>query len=83
MKYDDLLIALSYVHTDFIMLQLDITSAYHFMSIYRPHTEFWEFSLVDKSGVTNFYKFIVLPFGFSKLRGGEQRDLGFLDGDFG
>ena len=47
------------------MIRFDLTSAYHFIDLYYPHTDFMGFSWVDKEGNVVFYKFLVLPFGLS------------------
>jgi hypothetical protein len=63
-KFEDLRIAL-FLKKDCHMITFDITSAYHFIEIYPPHTDFWGFSWVDKDNKISYYKFVVLPFGFS------------------
>ncbi|XP_053389358.1 uncharacterized protein LOC128552356 [Mercenaria mercenaria] len=64
-KFEDLRIALSFLKKDFHMIKFDITSAYHFIEIYPPHTDYLGFSWVDKENNVVFYKFLVLPFGLS------------------
>ncbi|MEW8544359.1 MAG: reverse transcriptase domain-containing protein [Candidatus Thiodiazotropha sp.] len=97
-KYDDLKIALSYLQKGFHMIKFDITSAYHFIEIFPPHTEFLGFSWTDKDGKRRYYKFLVLPFGLSsacylfskitrplvaKWRGEGKMILMYLDDGFG
>lgn len=77
------------------MIKFDLTSAYHFIEIYKPHTKFLGFSLKDKTGKTNYFKFLVLPFGLSsacsvftrpliaKWRDERELILMFLDDGFG
>jgi hypothetical protein len=62
-KFEDLRIALSFLKTDCHMIKFDITSAYHFIEIYPPHTKFLGCSWVDKDNKISYYKFLVLPFG--------------------
>ena len=64
-KFEDIRIALSYLEKGFYQIKFDLTSAYHFIEIYKPHTEFLGFSWPDKSGNIIYYKFLVLPFGIS------------------
>lgn len=64
-KFEDLRIALSYLQKGSFMIKFDITSAYHFIEIFEPHTEFLGFSWVRDDGQVIFYKFLVLPFGLS------------------
>ena len=64
-KYDDLHIALSYLQKGFYMIKFDITSAYHFIEIFEPHTECLGFSWVNTSGETTYYEFLVFPFCLS------------------
>ena len=79
------------------MIKFDIHSAYHFLDIYPPHTEFLGFSWVV-DGVAKFYRFLVLLFGLSsvpyiftkltrlliaKWRGDGKSVLMFLDDGFG
>ena len=64
-KYEDIKIALAYLQQGFHMIRFDLTSAYHFIDLYYPHTDFMGFSWVDKEGNVVFYKFLVLPFGLS------------------
>ena len=93
-KYDDIRIALLYLKQGSWMIKFDIHSAYHFLDIYPPHTQFLGFSWVV-DGVTKFYRFLVLPFGLSsapyiftkltrpliaKWRGEGKSVLMFLDG---
>ena len=97
-KYDDIKIALSFLEKDHWMVKYDIHSAYHFVDIYPPHTDFLGFSWNDVNGNVSYFKFLVLPFGlssspyiFSKLtrplitkwRGEGKRVLMFLDDGFG
>lgn len=64
-KYDDIKVALSFLQKCSYMIKFDLTSAYHFVEIFSPHTEYLGFSWPDKSGKVIFYKFLVLPFGLS------------------
>ena len=43
-KYDDIKVVLDYLQNDFFMVKFDLTSAYHFVDIYLPHTEYLGFS---------------------------------------
>ena len=47
------------------MIKFDLTSAYHFVQIYEPHTKFLGFSWNDKGGNPVYYRFVVMPFGLS------------------
>jgi hypothetical protein len=47
------------------MIKFDLTSAYHFIEIYRSHTKYLGFSWTAKDGCQSFCKFLVLPFGLS------------------
>ena len=47
------------------MIKFDLTSAYHFIEIYKPHTKYFGFSWKNKNGAISLYKFLVLPFGLS------------------
>lgn len=75
-----------------------MTSAYHFIEIYSPHTEYLGFSWTGKDGKTLYYKFLVMPFGLSsacylftkvtrplvnKWRGEGKRITMFLDDGYG
>ncbi|MES9971262.1 MAG: reverse transcriptase domain-containing protein, partial [Candidatus Thiodiazotropha sp.] len=97
-KYEDLRIALSYIEKDYWMIKWDIHSAYHFIEVYYPHTEFLGFSWPDKDGVVCYYKFLVLAFGLrtapylfskvvrplvSKWRGEGKKVIMYLDDGFG
>jgi hypothetical protein len=42
-KYDDLRLALLYLEKGFWMIKFDIHSAYHFIDIFMPHTEYLGF----------------------------------------
>ena len=64
-KYDDTKIALSYFTKDCFMYKFDIHSAYHFIDIFPPHTEFLGFSWEDENGLRFYGKFLVIPFGLS------------------
>jgi hypothetical protein len=64
-KFEDLRIALSYLQKGYFMIKFDITSAYHFIEIFEPHTDFLGFSWVADDGQILYYKFLVLPFGLS------------------
>lgn len=64
-KYEDIKVALAFLEKGFYMIKFDITSAYHFVEIFEPHTEFLGFSWADENGNTVYYKFLVLPFGLS------------------
>ena len=80
------------------MIKFDIHSAYHFVDIYLPHTEFLGFSWTDAdTGKCVFFKFLVLPFGLSsapylytklnrsliaKWRGEAKKAIMFLDDGF-
>ena len=45
-KYGDIRIALLYLKQGSWMIKFDIPSAYHFLDLYPPHTEFLGFSWV-------------------------------------
>jgi len=47
------------------MIKFDLTSAYHFVAVNKPHTKYLGFSWTDKLGNTFYYKFLMLPFGLS------------------
>ncbi|XP_053378570.1 uncharacterized protein LOC123554439 [Mercenaria mercenaria] len=64
-RFEDIKTALSFLYKGHSMIKFDLTSAYHFIEIFRPHTEYLGFSWTDKSGIQTFYKFLVLPFGLS------------------
>jgi len=64
-KYDDIKVVLDFLQKDFFMIKFDLTSAYHFVEIYSPHTEYLGFSWFDQFGNVVYYKFTVLPFGIS------------------
>lgn len=64
-RFEDIKVALSFLHKGYSMIKSDITSAYHFIEIYRPHREYLGFSWTNKDGIQLFYKFLVLPFGLS------------------
>ena len=64
-RFEDIKVALSYLEKGFYQIKFDLTSAYHFVDIYKPHTEYLGFSWSDKSGNIIYYKFLVLPFGIS------------------
>ena len=97
-KYDDLKIVLEYLEAGSYMFKFDIHSAYHFISIFPPHTEYLGFSWVNEKRENVFYKFLVLPFGITsapyifvkvtrpliaKWRGEGKKVLMFLDDGFG
>ena len=97
-KYEDLRIALMYLQQGSWMIKFDICSAYHFIDIRLPDTEFLGFSFPDKNGINHFYKFLVLPFGLgvapyiytkltrpliAKWRGEGKKIIMFLDDGFG
>lgn len=97
-KYEDLRIALMYLKQDSWMIKFDICSAYHFIDIRLPDTEYLGFSFLDEKGVNLFYKFLVLPFGLgvapyiytkltrpliAKWRGEGKKIIMFLDDGFG
>lgn len=97
-KFDDLRVALSYMQKHAYMIKWDLHSAYHFVEIYRPHTDFLGFSWTSKDNVTHFYKFLSMPFGLSsacylftkltrpliaKWRGEGKMVLMYLDDGFG
>ena len=97
-KYEDLRLALMYLERDSWMIKFDIHSAYHFLDIYYPHTDFLGFSFMDIDGKTVFFKFLVLPFGLgvapylytkfmrpliAKWRGEGKKVILFLDDGFG
>jgi len=97
-KYEDLRLALMYIQKDFWMIKFDITSAYHFVDIFLPHTDYLGFAWEDCSGILVYYKFLVLPFGLSsacyiytklmrpltaKWRGEGKKIIMFLDDGFG
>ena len=44
------------------MIKFDICSAYHFIDIRLPDTEYLAFSFPDPKGTSHYYKFLVLPF---------------------
>ena len=56
---------LTFLQKENFMIKLDLTSAYHFVEIFRPHTTFLGFAWSDNFGTVHFYKFLVLPFGLS------------------
>ena len=62
-KYEDLRIAPLYLQKGSWMIKFDICSAYHFIDIRLPDTEYLAFSFPDKIGVMRYYKFLVWPFG--------------------
>ena len=64
-RYEDIKVALAFLQKGFHMIKFDLTSAYHFVEIFRPHTEYLGFSWVDKTGKSVYYKFLVMPFGLS------------------
>ena len=64
-KYDDIKVASAFLEKGFYMIDFYITSAYHFVEIFEPRTEFLGFSWADENGNTVYYKFLVLPFGLS------------------
>ena len=55
-RFEDIRIAFSYLEKGFYQIKFDLTSAYHFVEIYKPHTEFLGFSWPDKSGNIIYYK---------------------------
>ncbi|XP_014680270.1 PREDICTED: uncharacterized protein LOC106820250, partial [Priapulus caudatus] len=97
-RYEDLRLVLMYLEQGFWMVKFDIHSAYHFIDIFLPHTEYLGFAWEDTRGRLIMYKFLVLPFGIStvpyvytkvvrplvaKWRGEGKRMLMFLDDGFG
>ena len=97
-KYEDLRIALMYIKQDSWMIRFDICSAYHFIDIRLPDTEYLAFAFIDEKGVNQYYKFLVLPFGLgvapfiytkltrpliAKWRGEGKKMIMFLDDGFG
>ena len=64
-KYEDIKVALTFLQKGFFMVKFDLTSAYHFVEMFEPHTEFLGFSWRDEYGNAKFYKFLVLQFGLS------------------
>ena len=97
-KFDDIKTALSLLRKGHFMIKFDLTSAYHFIEIYGPHTDFLGFAWTNKNGVKMYYKFLVLPFGLSsacyiftkvtrplisKWRSEGQAVLMYLDDGFG
>ena len=47
------------------MIKFDLTSAYHFMDIYRAQTPYLGFARPNDSGEMCYYKFLVVLFGLS------------------
>ena len=97
-KYEDIKVALAYLQKGYYQIKFDLTSAYHFIEIFKPHTDYLGFSWIDKNGQVQYYKFLVLPFGLSsacyvftkltrplvkKWRGEGKLVLMFLDDGFG
>ena len=67
MKYEDLIKALLYLHKACWMIKFDIHSAYHFIDIFPPHTDFLGFSRVMEDGTVSYFRFLVLSFGLSSV----------------
>lgn len=80
------------------MIKFDTTSAYHFVDIYQPHTDYLGFAWDDENGNVVYYKYLVLSFGLSsacyiytklmrpliaKWRGEGKKIIMFLDDGFG
>jgi hypothetical protein len=63
-KFEDLKVVLSYLRKGVHLIKFDL-SAYHFIDIYQPHTDFLGFAWPDDNGILNYYTFLVLPFGLS------------------
>ena len=63
-KFEDFKVAMLYLKPNDWMFKFDIHSAYHFIDIYLPHTEFLGFSW-EFEGQRQYFKFLVLPFGLS------------------
>ena len=63
MKFDDIKVVLAFVKKGYHMIKFDLTSAYHFIDIYPPHTTYLGFAWPNDSGEMCYYKFLVLPFG--------------------
>lgn len=66
-KYEDIKIALTLIQKGDFMVKFDLTSAYHLVDIFEPHTEYLGFSWVDKGGNTIFYKFLVCHLDYLAL----------------
>ena len=64
-KYEDIKVALAFFEKGFHMIKFDLTSAYHFIEIFKPHTDYLGFCWTDVNGTNVYYKFLVLPFGLS------------------
>ena len=64
-KFEDLKAVLSFWKKDFHLIKFDLTSAYHFVEIYKEHTDYLGFAWPDKNGKINYFKFLQLPFGLS------------------
>lgn len=97
-KYEDLRLALMYLEKDSWMIKFDIHSAYHFLDIYYPHTDYLGCSIKDDNGNTIYIRFLVLPFGLgvapylytkftrpliAKWRSEGKKVIMFLDDGFG
>ena len=63
-KFEDMRTAVPHIKLDSHLFKYDITSAYHHLDVYEPHTEFLGFSWIT-DGQIKYYKFLVLPFGLS------------------
>lgn len=59
-KFEDLNVVLSYLRNGVRLLKFDLTSAYHFIDIYQPHTEFLGFSWPDTNVILNYLNFLLV-----------------------
>ena len=60
-KYEDLRIAQVYIKQNSWMIRFDTCSAYHFIDIRLPDTEYIAFAFIDEKGANQYYKFLVKP----------------------
>ena len=64
-KYENLKRVAEIFETDYYFITFDLKSGYHHVPIHPDHWTYLGFSWTFPTGQTNYYTFIVLPFGLS------------------
>lgn len=63
-KFEDIRVAMQFIHKNYHCFKFDIHSAYHHVDIFDQHTGYLGFSWKYGDKI-RFFKFLVLPFGLS------------------